>query len=70
MVKTESPSSEEELYIRVWYMKWYFGKGIAKLVWSGGGVWYMRLSYKHIYHPGVYHKWKYSLSMWAYHMRT
>ena len=27
MVKTESPSSEEELYIRVWYMKWYFGNG-------------------------------------------
>ena len=32
MVKTESPSSEEELYIRVWYMKWYFGnRGIANM---------------------------------------
>ena len=35
MVKTESPSSEEELYIRVWYMKWYFGnRDIANMTGS------------------------------------
>ena len=51
MVKTESPSSEEELYIRVWYIKWYFGNGgianmtgrfFAKLFLR---VWYMSSSW-------------------------